>query len=59
MWVFIESNALWILLGVCLILITLFATMYIFSRRRHFENGPRKGEAADPGKVRRQNPVSP
>jgi len=55
MWVFVETHALWILLGVTLVAITLVATMYNFSRRRNFEDGPRKGEAANPGKVRQQN----
>jgi len=55
MWIFIETHAMWILLGVTLVVITLLATMYCFSRRRNFEDGPRKGEAANPGKVKREN----
>ena len=57
MWIFIETQAMWILLGVVLVVITLLATIYVFSPRRNFEDGPRKGEAANPGKVKRQNPV--
>jgi len=55
MWVFVETHTVEILIGVVLVVITLLATMYSFSRRRNFEDGPRKGEAANPAKVKRQN----
>jgi hypothetical protein len=57
MWVFVETHAMWILIGVSLVVIALLATMYSFSRRRNFEDGPRKGEAANPSEVKRQNAV--
>ncbi len=57
MWIFVETHAMWILLGVALVVIALLATMHCFSRRRNFEDGPRKGEAANPAKVRRQNAI--
>lgn len=53
-----ESPTFWILIGVTLTAIALLATVYCFSRRRNFEDGPRKGEAANPRKVRRQHAVN-
>jgi hypothetical protein len=44
------------MLGLLAIAVTVLVTIYVFSRKRHLDNGPRKGEAADPGKVARQNP---
>lgn len=55
MWIFLQSHVLLILLAVVLVVVTLLATIYNFSRRRNFEDGPRKGEAANPAKVKRQN----
>lgn len=51
----LESPAAWLLLCVTLAVIALVATVYCFSRRRNFEGGPRKGEAANPRKVRQQH----
>jgi hypothetical protein len=42
-------------MGVALILLTLALTIYVF-RRRLFDRGYLKGEAANPYEVRRQNP---
>ena len=53
--VLFESPALWVVVGITLVIIALLATMYCFSKRRNFEDGPQKGEAANPRKVRRQN----
>lgn len=41
---------------VVLALIAIGWTVYIFSRRKDFDDGPKKGVARNPGKVRRQNP---
>lgn len=41
--------------AVLLILLALALTLWVF-RKRLFERGPRKGEASDPQKVKRQNP---
>ncbi len=50
----LHRNALeWI---VVLAVICIGITIAIFRRRRSFERGPRKGEAADPVKVKRENP---
>jgi hypothetical protein len=43
-------GAILILIGIAIAL-----TIYVF-RRRKFERGYRKGEAADPERVRRENP---
>lgn len=43
------------LLAIVMIGLALALTIYVF-RRRKFDRGYRKGEAADPGKVRRENP---
>ena len=40
---------------VVLIALAIALTVYIF-RRRRFDRGYRKGTAADPGQVRRENP---
>jgi hypothetical protein len=45
----------WVGLALVIVAIVLLATIYVF-RRRRFENGPRKGTAADPGQVKRDNP---
>ncbi len=51
-----DRNALgWI---VVLALVCVGITVMVFKRRRSFERGPRKGEAANPTKVKRQNPPS-
>lgn len=42
-------------LRVALALIAIALTIFVF-RRRLFERGPRKGDAIDPDKVRRENP---
>ena len=49
----IDHELFWI--GVGLILLTLVLTVYVF-RRRWFDRGYQKGEAANPEEVRRQNP---
>ena len=42
-----------------LALLALIWTVYIFSRRRYFQDGPKKGVAKNPAKVRRENPPDP
>lgn len=43
--------------GIVLVLIALaLALTAVVFRKRWFERGPRKGEAADPSKVKRENP---
>lgn len=44
--------------AVVLILLTLALTIWVF-RRRLFDRGYRKGVAADPQKVKQQNPPEP
>lgn len=44
-----------VLLAIVVIVITLLATMYSFWHKRFMDRGPRKGEAANPAKVRQQN----
>ncbi len=44
----------WWIVGLAIIAVVL--TVYIFSRRRNFEPGPKKGVARNPAKVRRENP---
>lgn len=41
-----------------LIVLAVVLTLIVF-RRRHFDKGYRKGTAADPGQVRRENPRDP
>jgi len=41
---------------IAIAVIGLVWTIYIFKRRRNFQDGPKKGRAARPGKVRRENP---
>jgi hypothetical protein len=41
--------------GLVLIALALVLTVVVF-RRRWFERGYRKGEAKDPGRVKRENP---
>lgn len=41
---------------VALALIAIVWTVMIFTRRRNFQDGPKKGVARNPAKVRRQNP---
>jgi hypothetical protein len=40
---------------VSLVVLALVLTAVVF-RKRWFERGPQKGEAADPSKVKRENP---
>lgn len=42
--------------AIVVILIVLTATVRVMHKRRNFEPGPKEGEAADPRKVRRENP---
>jgi cytochrome c-type biogenesis protein CcmH/NrfF len=48
-----KTALLWI---VALAVLCVGITITIFMRRRSFERGPRKGEAAQPMKVKRENP---
>lgn len=53
---FIETHSAWVLLAILVIIVTLLATVYSFWRKRFLDKGPRKGEAANPAKVKMQNP---
>jgi len=48
-----EGYLTWALLFLAL---TLVCTAWVFYRKRGMDRGPRKGVAANPEKVRRQNP---
>jgi hypothetical protein len=49
----IDPGLFW--LGIALVLVTLGLTVYVF-RHRLFERGLKKGVAANPREVRRENP---
>lgn len=51
-----QEHGVLTVLALLIITITVLATVYSFWRKRFIDNGPRKGEAANPAKVRRQNP---
>jgi hypothetical protein len=51
-----QEHGTLVLLAMLVIAITLLATVYAFWRKRFMDRGPRKGEAANPAKVRMQNP---
>ena len=53
---FWPGNFIW---SILLLALAVGWTIFLFRRKRTFEPGPRKGEAADPGLVRRQNPPDP
>jgi cytochrome c-type biogenesis protein CcmH/NrfF len=50
-----KTALLWI---VALAVLCVGITIVIFTRKRSFDRGPRKGEAAAPTKVKRENPRS-
>lgn len=50
-----EFFAQYLRVALALIAIAIALTIFVF-RRRLFERGPRKGDAIDPDKVRRENP---
>lgn len=52
-----NEHAAWIVYAVTFVIIAVLATIYTFWRKRGIDSGgPRKGVAANPTKVRRQNP---
>lgn len=52
-----NEHAAWIGYALVFVIIAVLATSYTFWRKRGIDRGgPRKGEAANPSKVRRQNP---
>lgn len=51
-----DFHARWIFSALLVIGITLALTIYSFWRKRYMDSGPKKGQAANPEKVRRQNP---
>lgn len=53
---FIQTHSAWVLLAILVVIVTLLATIYSFWRKRFVDRGPRKGEAANPAKVKMQNP---
>jgi hypothetical protein len=50
-----EFYSQFLVAGLVLIALALILTLVVF-RRRWFERGYRKGEAKDPGQVKRENP---
>jgi hypothetical protein len=46
----------WVVIALAVVVMVLLATIYSFWRRRFIDNGPRKGTAANPEKVKRDNP---
>lgn len=56
MTLFMRTHSAWVLLAILVIVITVMATVYSFWRKRYIDNGPRKGEAANPARVKLQNP---
>ena len=46
----------WTIFSVIVLIFCLLATIYSFWNRRYLDRGPRKGEAANPARVRRDNP---
>lgn len=53
---FIQQHLGWVVLAGIAVLITLLLTLNIFSRKRDVDHGMEKGQAANPERVRRQNP---
>lgn len=51
-----RTHSAWVLLAILVIVITVLATVYSFWRKRFVDDGPRKGEAANPTRVKLQNP---
>jgi hypothetical protein len=51
-----EFYSQFLVAGLVLIALALILTLVVF-RRRWFERGYRKGEAKDPGQVKRENPT--
>ncbi len=47
----------WTLFAVVVLIICLLATIYAFWNKRYVDHGPRKGEAANPTRVRKDNPA--
>jgi hypothetical protein len=46
----------WVALALAVVVVVLLATIYSFKRRRFIDSGPRKGVAANPTQVKRDNP---
>lgn len=53
---FLQEHLVWVALAGAALLITLLLTLFSFSRNRHLDRGFEKGQAANPERVRRQNP---
>lgn len=53
---FIQQHLGWVVLAGIALLITLLLTLYVFSRKSDVGRGMEKGQAANPERVRRQNP---
>ena len=46
----------WVALALLVLVVVVLATVYSFWRRRFIDSGPRKGTAANPSQVKRDNP---
>lgn len=53
---FIQQHLGWVVLAGIALLITLLLTLRTLSRKENVDRGMEKGQAANPERVRRQNP---
>lgn len=53
---FLREHLPWVIFSLAVIAIVLVATVYSFWNKRFMDSGPRKGEAADLERIRRDNP---
>jgi hypothetical protein len=56
MTLFLQEHLGWVVFAGLALLVALFLTMSIFYRNRGVDRGFEKGQAANPERVRRQNP---
>lgn len=53
----LHADSHWVLIfSFVIIMIVLIATLFSFWRKRYIDDGPKKGEAENPLKVKEQNP---
>lgn len=53
---FTAGQHTWVAYALLIIAVVVLATIYSFWRRRYMDGGPRKGTAANPAQVKRDNP---
>jgi uncharacterized membrane protein affecting hemolysin expression len=53
---FAPEHQSWVALALLVLVVVVLATIYSFWRRRFVDSGPRKGTAANPSQVKRDNP---